>query len=333
MATSILENLTSSLTPRQTEHLAKMLDVKPAQLPEGIFAAGALLLGAVRQHTATPKGADELLASLTQDKELRTGVMEAIEAGHGYPILDFLFGVGLSKVETWVRDTAKIDVAPFLAPVAVLLMHQLEEKTRAEKFDAAGLTTYLNAEQETFARTKPQLASQVSAALDLGQNTVERAERIMERFTPEEWDALATLPAVAASAVMMSALSGPVGLNREYGSLFRSLAASAAANGFDSLAGLAAMTYNEPAKIDALGVTQANAQTRMRDACLQALAILTDKATHEELVLYKSMVVKVATDVAQATNDGGILGLGGKPISGDEKRTLELLAAALAYKI
>jgi hypothetical protein len=186
-------------------------------------------------------------------------------------------------------------------------------------------------EQDAFARAKPQLASQLNAALDLGQNIVERADRLMQRFTPEEWDALAKLPSIAASAVMMRALSGPVGLNREYTALLQALAASAAANEPDSLVSLAALSYNDPAQIDALGVTESNALTRMRDACLQALAILNDKASREEIAAYKKMVVDVATQVAQAANDGGVLGLGGKPINAEEQRTLDLLAAALAY--
>lgn len=328
---TLLDSLTKLLTPRQTEQLAKMLDVKTAQLPEGISTAGALLLGAAALEAATPEGAETLLASLTQDQDLHADVMHSIEAGHGYPILDFLFGVGLSRVTQWVKDTASVDVAPYLAATAVLFMRALHDTRKNEKLDAAGLGAYLQKEQETFARAKPQLASQLGAAIDLGKNTTERAERLMERFTPEEWDALAKLPALAASAVIMSDMSGPVGFNKEYTALFEALAAQASAHDPDSLVALAAMSYNEPAQVDALNITQANAQTQMRDACLQIVAILNDKCAHDEIVNYKKMVIEVARAVAQAALDGGTLGIGRKPISGDEQRALDMLAAALAY--
>jgi hypothetical protein len=328
---NLLDSLTNVLSPRQMEQLAKLLNTKPTSLPENIYTAGALLLGAVHAQTRTPEGAEALLESLTRDRELRAGVMAAIEAGRGYPILDFLFGVGLPKVTEWVRDTAGIDVAPYLPAAAVMLMHALDETVRAQTLDAAGLATYVKTEQDAFARAKPQLASQLNAALDLGQNIVERADRLMRRFTPEEWDALAKLPSIAASAVMMRALSGPVGLNREYTALLQALAASAAANEPDSLVSLAALSYNDPAQIDALGVTESNALTLMRDACLQALAILNDKASREEMAAYKKMVVDVASQVARAANDGGVLGVGGVPVSAEEQRTLDWLAAALAY--
>jgi hypothetical protein len=330
MAT-LLETYARQLNARQMEQLAKWLAVKTDALQKGLRTTGALLLGAVYQQSKTPQGADDLLASLNQDKELRSDALRAIEAGHGFPILNFLFGVGYPKVTAWVKDTVGVDVEPFLVPAAVLMMRALEEIALAEKFDAAGLAAYLQKEQDAFARAQPQLASQLNAALDLGQNTVERAERLMLRFTPEEWDTLARLPSLAASAVMMTDLSGPVGLNKEYTALLQALEKSAAANEPDSLVSLAARTYNEPSQIDALGVTPANARTMLRDGSLQTLAILNAKATHEEIHAYKKMVMDVARSVAQAAMDGGTLGIGRKPVSGNEQRALDLLAAALAY--
>ncbi|MBI4670527.1 MAG: DUF937 domain-containing protein [Chloroflexi bacterium] len=327
----LLDEIAKLLTSRRAEQLAKLLDVRDAALKQGIQTAGAVLLGAANAQAATPEGADELLASLNLDKELQTDVMDAIAEGHGYPILDFLFGVGLPKVVSWLQDTSGAEVGPFLPVAAPLFMHVLQDQVRAQKLDRAGLSAFLAQEEKTFSHDQPQLASQINAALDLGQNTGERAERNLARFTPEEWTALARVPALAASAVMMTALSGPVGINKEYVALRQALADSRAANDPDSLVGLVSREYNDPAQIDALGVTQKNAVPMVRDACLQALAILNDKATHEEIVGYKKLVVTVSARVAHAANDGGIMSIGGKPVSADEQVTLDFIAAALAY--
>lgn len=328
---NLLDSLSKQLNPRQTEHLAKQLDVNKTDLPRGLDTANALILDAVNTQCATTQGADDVLASLNLDKDLRRDAMASIEAGHGYPILDYLFGVGYPRVTGWVKDTAGIDVAPYLPAAAVLFMHALEEYVLKNKTDAAALTTYLKTEYDAFTRAQPQLASQLHAAIDLGQNTVERATRLMERFTPEEWDTLAKLPAIAASAVIMSDLSGPVGFGKEYETLFQALNDSANHHDPDSLVSLTARSYNDPAQVDALNITSANAQAKMRDACLEALAILNDKATHEETVAYKEMVVTVSRKVAQAAKDGGVFGLGGTPVSAAEQRMLDLLSAALAY--
>ncbi|RIK22765.1 MAG: hypothetical protein DCC52_13555 [Chloroflexi bacterium] len=63
MAT-LLETYAQQLTARQTDHVAKLLDVKPDALQKGLDLAGALLLGAVRQRSQTPQDAADLLASL-----------------------------------------------------------------------------------------------------------------------------------------------------------------------------------------------------------------------------------------------------------------------------
>ena len=328
---NLLDSLSHQFNARQTDHLAKLLGVNKTQLPQGMATANALLLDAVNTQCNSADGADTLLASLNLDKELRRDAMASIQAGHGYPILDYLFGIGLPKVTHWVQDTAEIDVAPYLPAAAVAFMHALEERVLHDKLDAGGLGAFLKKEYDAFALAQPQLASQLHAAIDLGQNTVERAERLMERFTPEDWDTLAKLPSVAAFAVMMSALSGPAGINKEYASLFQALADVADENEPDSLVSLCARSYNDPAQVDALGITPQNAHDKMRDACLDALAILNDNATHEEILAYKHMVVTVARRVAQAAQDGGVLGMGRKPVSADEQRTLDLLAAALAY--
>jgi len=329
--TTILETYAQQLNARQMEQLARWLDVRADTLQKGLDVSGALLLGAAAQHSKTPDGAADLLASLNKDKDLRAEALRAIEAGHGYPILDFLFGVGYPTVTAWVRDTAGVDVAPFLASAVVLFMRALETIVNQEKFDAAGLAAYLQDAQNAFARAQPQLASQLNAALDLGKNIEERAERLMLRFTPEEWAALARLPSIAASAVMMTDLSGPVGLNQEYTALLAALERAAAANEPDSLVSLVARTFNEPSQIDALGVTQANAQMMLRDACLEVVALLNAKATHNETHNYKTMVMNVARAVAHAALDGGTFGIGRKSVSAEEQRALDLLAAALAY--
>lgn len=328
---TLLDELAQELTPRRMERLERMLDVDGSALKAGIKTAGAVLLGAATLQAERAEGAGELLASLNLDKEIQTDVMDAITEGHGYPILDFLFGVGLPKVQQWMRDTAGVEVGPFLPVTAPLFMHVLQAAVRAKNLDGAGLAEFLRSEHTAFARAQPQLASQIGAALDLGQNTVERAERNLARFTPEEWDALSKVPVLAGDAVMLAAWSGPRGLQKEFDALQAAMAECGGAHEPDALVGLVSATLTGPAQLDALGITQANAMSLTRDACLDALAILNDKATHEEIVAYKEFVVSVATRVAQAAKDGGVLGIGGAPVSADEQITLDMIAAALAY--
>jgi hypothetical protein len=61
----------------------------------------------------------------------------------------------------------------------------------------------------------------------------------------------------------------------------------------------------------------------------EALRILGEKATPEELEAYKRFVLAVAEAAAKAHKEGGFVGIGGKEVSPEEQTALEELAATL----
>ncbi len=328
MAT-LLDSLTQTVTPQMTEQIGKMLDVENSQVTQGVNMAAPVLLAAIGQKASAPNGADEVLGSLKEDVG---NPFDAVASGQGDAILNQLFGVGAKKVASWIENTTGINIAPFLPIVAPLVMNAIQNAVKSQNLDGAGLTTLLINENAAYAKAQPQLASEINAALDAGQNVNERAERIRARFTDDEWNTLASTPTLAGYAVMMSALSGPVGLNKEISALLEAQSELGALVEPDSLVGLVSREIYSPEQISALGANRGNAMNLTRDACLDVVKILNEKETHEEIVAYKKFVVDVATRVASTAIDGGIMSIGGKPINDDEKMTLDLIAAALAYQ-
>jgi hypothetical protein len=65
--------------------------------------------------------------------------------------------------------------------------------------------------------------------------------------------------------------------------------------------------------------------TRIREA----VDLLERKATPDEVDDYKRFIVDVANTVAHAKKEGGVLGIGGKPVSEEEKRVLDEIAQTL----
>ena len=73
-------------------------------------------------------------------------------------------------------------------------------------------------------------------------------------------------------------------------------------------------------------VTSASAITeRLREA----LGILEQKASPEELEAYKLFVVGVAESAAKAHKEGGFIGIGGKEVSESEQAALDEIRAVL----
>ena len=61
----------------------------------------------------------------------------------------------------------------------------------------------------------------------------------------------------------------------------------------------------------------------------QAMRILEEKATPEEIDAYKTFVMTVAQAAAAAHKEGGFLGIGGKEVSDAENQALDELSVAL----
>ena len=61
----------------------------------------------------------------------------------------------------------------------------------------------------------------------------------------------------------------------------------------------------------------------------EAISILEQKATREEVDAYKRFVMTLAQAVASAHKEGGFLGIGGKEISDAENQALDQISTAL----
>jgi hypothetical protein len=79
------------------------------------------------------------------------------------------------------------------------------------------------------------------------------------------------------------------------------------------------------------GVRGAVAAAIVAALCDRAVRLLEERAAPAETDAYKQFVMHMATRVAQASVDGGILGLGGVRITIEERSALREIAAALRY--
>lgn len=61
----------------------------------------------------------------------------------------------------------------------------------------------------------------------------------------------------------------------------------------------------------------------------EAIQVLEQKATPEEVSDYKQFILALADKVAHAHREGGILGIGGKEVSENEQTALDELAATV----
>lgn len=142
-------------------------------------------------------------------------------------------------------------------------------------------------------------------------------------FNAEEWSKLVEAPVLVALRVIAADRGGTL---RESLSLGRAYA-EARKEGEGEL--MQAIVNSAP-QIDPAGMQNpeglaARADERLREA----LQLLEQKGTPEEVEAYRRFVLSVAETVARAHREGGFLGIGGKDVSEPEQAVLDDLAATL----
>jgi hypothetical protein len=142
-------------------------------------------------------------------------------------------------------------------------------------------------------------------------------------FNVEEWSAVTSAPALAALMVIAADRGGTL---RESLAAQRATAEAVAGDPGELLRDI----LTTPTAIDVTG-ERPRSPDDLRDRAVttlrQAVALLEQKATDEEVVEYKRFVYSLGEAVARAHREGGFLGLGGTEISEREQAALDQIAA------
>lgn len=142
-------------------------------------------------------------------------------------------------------------------------------------------------------------------------------------FNAEEWSKLVEAPALVALRVIAADRGGTL---RESLSLGRAYAEARRDGGGALLEEIVSSAPQvDPSGLKDPGALEQRAQSSLREA----LQLLEQKATPEEVEAYRQFVLKVGETVARAHKEGGFLGIGGKEVSESEQAVLDELASAL----
>lgn len=156
-------------------------------------------------------------------------------------------------------------------------------------------------------------------------------------FTPEEWSQLLQGVMAAGIAVTAAEPSGLWGMLKEGLASSRALLQAKTGGGADPLLkaivesfetseGRAAAKDGLQAKVK--GAKPEEIKQRCIEAVQQAAGIVDAKAP-SDAPAFKTWLLQISTNVAEAAKEGGFLGFGGTPVSEAEKATLGEISSAL----
>lgn len=143
-------------------------------------------------------------------------------------------------------------------------------------------------------------------------------------YTSDEVETLCRIPLVVGMMVVGASLSGPVGVVKELLAARQAIkeaskqaSESSILNTLFSEANMKAqnkqMSHEKP---------QAMNKTKQMAKIRQAISILSAKGEASEVEAYKVMLIKAAENTANASKEGGFLGIGGKRVTAEEQAVI-----------
>ena len=143
-------------------------------------------------------------------------------------------------------------------------------------------------------------------------------------FNAEEWSLVVGGPPAAGIRVITADRGGTI---RESLQMGKAYAEARKEHGSNELLDdiVSEQPGIDPGQFESIEDVREQATQRLR----QAVDLLEQKATPDEVEDYKRFVVNLAQRVASAHKEGGVLGLGGKEISDNERVALEEIASTL----
>jgi hypothetical protein len=149
-------------------------------------------------------------------------------------------------------------------------------------------------------------------------------------YSPEEWKVISAAPVLAGLLVSVSDLSGPIGMAKEAIAVVRAVTESASTSSSElikAVSGGIAARGGKPDMPD-LPSDQASVRTALINSCKQAVAIVSQKSP-AEADEFKRWLVSLAQKTAEASKEGGFLGIGGTLVSDSESGAVKELASAM----
>jgi hypothetical protein len=146
-------------------------------------------------------------------------------------------------------------------------------------------------------------------------------------FNADEWSTIAEGPLLAGMRVVMAGRGGTIRESIAIGKVYAEARKSHGENALlDEL--VSAPPTVDPQGLGGGGDLAAVSRERLQGA----LRLLSEKAEPQDVEAYERFVLSVARAAAKAHEEGGFIGIGGKPVSHEEQAAIDEIETLLASR-
>jgi len=150
-------------------------------------------------------------------------------------------------------------------------------------------------------------------------------------YSAEEWKAIASAPVAAGLLITLSDTSGPVGIAKEAMAVGRAITDAAQGQEPEIVKSIA-MSLKDNGRPESPNVPMMGSRAESKMALTSTIRNAVDAVERHspaEAQPYKTWLAAVARKVAEASKEGGFLGIGGTLVSAKEEEALKELDEVL----
>ena len=327
---TILNSLSSVMTSEVVGKVGRATGTDPSLLDRGLAAIGPLVLGSLAKTAGTSNGASSLLKMLPKDTggSLIGNLIGGFTGSSGSQegLVNSLLGPGVTAMAGTLTQKLGFDVRSLLGFATPLVAGLLSKTVKERNLDAAGLSSLLRSESDAFMQNpgNKEVAGLVSTALAAG----DKAATIRRYFNDAEWEKIRMAPLAAVYLVATASPSGLVGELKELSAAGQAVSQTVKAASPTSLIATAFSGGLNRAELELL-TQDAPPRERILGNLRDGLALVAQKSPADAPV-FRNIVLDAAQKAAEASKEGGFLGMGGTRVSNEEQQALNEIAAALA---
>ena len=213
---------------------------------------------------------------------------------------------------------------PLLSAVVPIMLNVISKTANEQKLNSADIARVLQADRTaTSASAKPEVQAMVNEAVHIG----DQAERLRSTFTDDEWTKIRLAPLATTYYVMSASASGVVGTTKELlaaGDAMKTLVKDARPTSLVDVA------FGSLGKLDADSTLDKQSPRDSLVITLQAATAAVKAKSPADAKSFGDTLVALSRKVAEASREGGFLGIGGTRVSKEEEQAIAEIAAAVA---
>ncbi len=327
----LLDSVGGLLTPDNIGAIGKALGMDSGQVQQGMNVAEATVLGSLSKTAQTPAGMESLTKLMPQDTggsptDMIGGLLGSLSGGGtSADMMNNVMGGGVNAISGTLSQSLGFDIKPLLTMAVPMVMGVIAKTAKSQNLNSAGVSKLLKDESQAYLAdpANKQVSDMVQSSLKAGDDAL----ALKQKFSDADWMKMRMAPMAAVYLVGTASPSNESGQREELAAAAGAVGSAIKSASPTSLIGTAfggGLTKNE------LEILAKDAPPRERLLGVIKEGVATVQTTSPaDTPSYKAMILDAAQKAAEATKEGGFLGIGGTRVTKEEQQALDDIRAAV----